>query len=114
MVARAFERVQVNLDIRFNLWNPLNRNSEYLGKIKNISEKGLLINTNTPYFPYDSPLKIYLLVNKEILLIPVKYNTIRWRRLVSYNFCDRIGVELLNPPQAYYEHVQRIKAVGNY
>ena len=108
---RAIKRMKVNIKISFNFWNPLVWKRKYYGTIKNISEKGILISTKTPYFPRDSLLEIYLCINNKMLLIPAKESTIIWRRIISYNYCDSIGVKLLSPPQVYYEFVQSLKAV---
>ena len=111
MNKRDYKRMNVDIKISFNLWNPLFWKKEYNGVIKNISKKGLLISTVTPNFPDDALLEIYLLADKEIIFIPAKNNTIIWKTLVSDNLCGSIGVELLKPPTIYYKFVQRLKTI---
>ena len=111
MNKRDHERMNVTIKISFHLWNPLFWKKEYNGVIKNISEKGLLISTITPSFPIDALLEIYLLADKEIIYIPAKNNTIIWKKLLSDNVCDSIGVALLNPPIVYNKFVQRLETM---
>ena len=111
MNKRAYTRMNVNIKISFNLWNPLFWKKEYNGVIKNISEKGLFISTVTPNFPVDALLEIYLLADKEIIFIPAKDNTIIWKTLLSDNLCGSIGVALLNPPKVYNKFLQHLKTI---
>lgn len=101
MEKRAYKRIPVTIEIEYYLWKPLFWKKLYAGTIKNISEKGMLISTKTPSFPLDSLLEIYLPLNKDVLFIPAKDNTIAWRNILSDNSCDAIGVELSNPPWEY-------------
>ena len=111
MNKRDYKRMNVDIKISFNLWNPLYWKKEYNGVIKNISEKGLFISTVTPSFPVDALLEIYLPADKEIIFIPAKDNTIIWRTLVSDNLCGSIGLELLNPTKNYNKFLQRLKTI---
>jgi len=111
MDKRVFNRLNVNIKISFNLWNPLVWKKEYNGVIKNISENGLFISTVTPSFPDEALLEIYLRAVKEIIFIPAKDNKIIWRTLVSGNVCGSIGVALLHPPKVYYKFVQHLKGI---
>jgi hypothetical protein len=111
MNKRDYKRMNVDIKISFNLWNPLFWKKEYNGVIKNISEKGLFISTVTPNFPDDALLEIYLLADKEIIFIPAKNNTIIRKTLLSEKSCDSIGVTLLNPPKVYNKFLQRLKTI---
>jgi hypothetical protein len=113
MEKRAYKRIPVNIEIEYYLWNPLFWKKHCTGTIKNISEKGMFISTKTPPFPIDSLLEINIPLNKDVLFIPAKDNTITWRHCASDNSCDAIGVELSNPPRKYSVIIEKVKGTSD-
>jgi hypothetical protein len=109
MEKRAKKRISANIDIEYYLWNPLFWKKQYTGTIKNLSENGMFISTNTTNFPLDSLLEIYIPFNTETLFLPAKFSNIAWRRILPDDSCDSIGVELSNPPREYLELVENLK-----
>jgi hypothetical protein len=110
MEQRACQRIPADIPIRYLLWNPLIWKMQYEGIIKNISEKGLFIDTKTRSFPRDSLLELYIPVKGKDLYIQAKFSNIAWRRMLSDDTCDAIGIELSNPPREYLEFVESLKA----
>jgi hypothetical protein len=113
MEKRACKRIPSSIDIKYHLWNPPVWKKEYFGTIENLSEKGMLISTKTPYFPRDSLLEIFIPFKEKVVFIPVIYSNIIWRSILSDQSCDRIGIELSNPPQDYLEFVKSLKDGDN-
>lgn len=113
MEKRASKRIPVNIEIQYYLWNPLFWKKCFTGTIKNISEKGMLISTQTPAFPLDSLLEINIPLNKDVLFIPARDSTIVWSHCVSDNLCVAIGVELSNTPQEFSGIIKNVKATSD-
>ncbi|MEW6600864.1 MAG: PilZ domain-containing protein [Nitrospirota bacterium] len=110
---RSLKRFPSDIAIEYYLWKPLFWKKLFTGKIMNVSERGMFISTNTPSFPIDSLLEIYIPLNNNVLFIPAKDNTIVWRSLSSDNSCDGIGVELSNPPWEFKELVEGLRSASN-
>ena len=114
MEKRAYKREPVNMKIRFCLHNPLFWKNLYSAKIKNLSEKGMFISTETRCFPLDALIELSISFNKRSLYLPAKINNIVWRNVVSDSYCDGIGIEISNPPQEYLELVDSLKTVNKF
>lgn len=113
MEKRASKRIPVNIEIQYYLWNPLFWKKYLTGTIKNISEKGMLISTQTSAFPLDSLLEIKIPLNKDVLFIPARDSTIAWSHCVSDNLCVEIGVELTNPPREYSGIIEKVMGTSD-
>ena len=109
MDKRVSERLDVNMNIKYLLWNPLFWKHQYSGSIKNISESGMYLDTKTIYFPLDSLIEIYIPDKKETIRLPIKANNIVWRNILSDNSCKGIGIEFKNPPKEYMEFIDKLK-----
>jgi hypothetical protein len=100
MQRRAFERMPVNIKIKFYC-----NNMDYVGVVMNLSENGMFISTREMSFPFDSEFEIVFPLEEEMLIIPVKITGITKKS----DHYDGIGVKLLNPPQRYLEFVANLK-----
>lgn len=109
MEKRICERIPVSIEIEYYLWNPLFWKKLYTGTIKNISEKGMFISGKTINFPLDALLEISIPVNKDVVHLPAINSNIVWKRMLSDDSCDSIGVELSNPPDDYLKMVESLK-----
>jgi len=76
----------------------------YSGTATNMSDKGMFINTNM-CFPLESDLDILILLNEEMLRVPVK---VRWLRKFSEIY-DGVGVEVQNSPQKFLEFIDSLR-----
>ena len=97
---RAFDRVPVNIKVRFYCCE-----TDYLGTITNLSEKGMFIQMNKMLFPFDSRLEIIIPVKNKLMKVPVR--VIRMTK--SHNFFDGIGVEVLYTSWEYLELVNSLR-----
>ncbi len=100
MEKRAFERIPADIKVRFNC-----NSTEFSGTIMNLSEKGMFINTEESWFPFDVQFEIPVAMEEEILNVPVNLN-----RIILSPDSNGIGVELISPPEKYLKFVSRLKA----
>jgi hypothetical protein len=101
MKKRAFERIPLNIQVRF-----FSGTKEYSGIATNLSEKGMFISTEVS-FPLKQQVEILISLKEEILKIPA--NIISFEK--SGDIYIGIGVELFNPPPTkYLEFVNSFKA----
>ncbi len=100
MEKRAFERIPANIKVRFHC-----NSTEFSGTIMNLSEKGMYINTEESWFPFDVQFEIPVTMEEEILNVPVNLN-----RIILSPDSNGIGVELISPPPKYLGFVSRLKA----
>ena len=96
MEKRAFERSTADLKAEYYYCNNV-----YSGTVRNLSKKGMFINTKGD-IPLYSKCELRLNLIETILKIPVKASRI----VRGENGYDGIGVEILNPSQQYLEHVK--------
>ncbi len=99
MEKRAFERIPANIKVRFNC-----NSTEFSGTIMNLAEKGMFINTEESWFPFDIQFEIPVALEEEILNVPVNLN-----RIILSPDSNGIGVELISPPEKYLEFVSNLK-----
>jgi hypothetical protein len=100
MQRRAFERIPVNIYVRFCCGN-----DDYNGTVSNLSEKGMFIRTCNMCFPFDSEFNLFLPLEDELLNLPVKV-----RRITKTDDrYDGIGIELLNLPQRYLDYIESLR-----
>lgn len=104
MEKRAHERIPVSVDMRFYCWSTL-----YPGKILNLSESGMFINTKESCYPSDSQLEIYIPHKEDVLYIPSYLCRIVWVMILPDDSSDSIGVEIVNPPRSYLDFVRSFK-----
>ena len=101
MEKRASKRVNEKLSVRFP-----GRNTFYSGTATDLSETGMFINSEI-YFPIQSEFEMLVLLKEDVLKVPVKIARIV-KRDDSY---DGMGVELLNLPKKYLEHLIKLNIV---
>ncbi len=107
MEKRAYRRVPADLQARVLYGNLI-----YSGKVTDISENGMFINTKVT-FPVNAVFLLMVLVNDCVMKIPIKV-----KRLVKsgedYSGEDRcgMGVELVKTPQHYLDYVSSCKAAA--
>ncbi len=99
MRKRAFERIPVNLEAKFSC-----HHEDYTGKITNVSENGMFIQTEMN-FPFEPQFEIHILHKGNILKVPVKIA----RVVKTKNFYDGIGVEIIEQTEGYLEFVNDLK-----
>jgi hypothetical protein len=98
MEKRTFNRIPADLEFHcFNINN--------FGTVTNISEKGMFIKSQNIKFPLEIQFNISISAKEETLNIPVKVNRIT----KSNGYYDGMGVELLEQPQKYLKHIQRLR-----
>lgn len=104
MEKRTFGRIPIEMDANI-FWE----NVFYSGKVLNLSEKGMFINTNV-FPPNDSTLDIIIILSNEHLKISSVV-----RRKIDKGKIDNpiknngIGVEILNPPKEYLQVVDNLR-----
>ena len=102
MQRRAHERIPVDLKVRYFLGD-----TACNGTVKNLSEKGMYINTVID-FPFDSNFELILPLNDEVMKISVVI-----RRVVkSKEGYEGMGVELLEPPDNYLRFVNELRVAS--
>ena len=109
---RAYGRMLLDMKVRF-----LRFNTKYSGTIKNISQNGMYIETDTPlpfnskldlHIPFKARLKILIDFNNEVLEVPV-----RVKRLVkSGTSFTGMGVMLLNSSPSYKDFMSGLIPVN--
>ena len=103
MKERAFPRRTSNIQVNFTY-----DKVRYAGTVTNFSEKGMYINTEESWFPFDIQFDIPVALEEEILNVPVNLN-----RIILSPDSNGIGVELISPPEKYLEFVSRLKTTPN-
>jgi predicted mannosyl-3-phosphoglycerate phosphatase (HAD superfamily) len=101
MEKRAFERIPSNIEVTF-----LCNNLDYTGTIMNISENGMLINTEEMCSPFDSHFKVHIPFKDQVISVSVNLNRI----ILSPDSHDGIGVELSEAAPEFVELVKGLKA----
>ncbi len=99
MKKRAYKRIPTSINARFfcdGLFYP--------GTVTNLSENGMCIHTRV-CFPIDSMFDVLIPMKKEVLNVPVKISRIE----KTEDFCDTMGVEVLNSPENYLEFVDNLR-----
>ena len=98
---RSFERIDTCLRVEFDCNNTI-----CCSAVINLSENGMLLRTREILFPMDTEFEIFIHLKDKVLIVPV-----RVRRLdKSANIYDSIGLELINPPQKYFDYVDMLKS----
>jgi hypothetical protein len=100
MEKRSFERIPADIKVRFHC-----NSMEFSGTIMNLAEKGMFINIEESWFPFDFQFDIPVALEEEILNVPVNLN-----RIVLSPDSNDIGVELISSPEKYLEFVSNLKA----
>jgi len=98
---RSFERFDTCLRVEFDCNNTI-----CCSAVINLSENGMLLRTREILFPMDTEFEIFIHLKDKVLIVPV-----RVRRLdKSENIYDIIGLELINPPQKYFNYIEMLKS----
>jgi hypothetical protein len=104
---RAFDRVPTQMEARF-----LCGNRYYAGKITDVSEKGMFINTDIR-LPENSSFDIIMLINNEVTKVPVTVRRTVESTYRSDNFSSGgMGVELMKSPTQYLSYVSGLKSAA--
>ncbi len=104
---RAHRRIPANLQARVLYGNLI-----YTGKVTDISEKGMFINTKMN-FPVNAVFLMVVLINDAVIKVPIKVKrTVRIEKDYSGNDSSGIGVELVNSPQRYLDYVSNCKTAA--
>lgn len=81
----------------------------YTGKITNLSQNGMFVSTRVR-FPVNASFTVILLLNDRAVQIPIRTRrTVRSARDCSSPGNDGIGVEILEAPRSYLDHVCRCR-----
>jgi len=97
---RAYRRIKTNIEARFFYGNIF-----YSGKILDLSEKGMYINTKR-CLPHDSMFVVILNEGEELLKVIAKVKRIS----VGDEGCRGMGVELLSPSVGYLEFINKLRS----
>ncbi len=97
---RVFERISVKKEISI-----LYCNLFYSGTVLNLSPKGMFVETNKR-FPVGFTSIIFLSKNNDSMKLLAKVKQIT--EPDGYN--NGVGLELLNPPQSYFEFIDAIRS----
>ncbi|MBI4686791.1 MAG: PilZ domain-containing protein [Nitrospirae bacterium] len=112
MNKRLYERIAVSekVEVRFLLGNMI-----YPGVISDISENGMFIGTNLHPLVGSEVDVVVLLPTKEVLKFPVRIRRAKKPGNPHADYSGHnhngVGVELLEPPQAYKQFVNDLKSV---
>lgn len=105
MEKRAFERISVNLEVKFS-----SNENLYCGTVKNISEKGMFIRTKRIYFPFDMQFEMRIPWEEKNIYLPVNLN----RMSTSPDSSDALAVDIPEPSLEYLEFVRNLRVVCKY
>ncbi len=101
MEKRAFKRLSVDLQARVLFGNII-----YTGKVSDLSENGMFINTKIN-FPLETLLLTVVLLENETLNIPVKIKrVVKATEHTGNNSRSGLGVKIQGPQQDYLDYVQ--------
>ena len=98
---RACERIPADIAVRFFCVTFLN--SVHYGTVDNISEKGMLIKTET-CFPRNTDIRLFIYKQK---IIQVDAKVKRWTR--TEGLYEAMGIEIINPDEKYFQFVNKLK-----
>jgi hypothetical protein len=99
---RNYERIPASLVIKY-----VHGGSICYGLVTDISGSGMCINTSV-CFPTSSNVKLMLPLKNEVLELPVKVK----RVVKSERFYETMGVEVLNPPDKYFQIVKHFRTAS--
>ncbi len=104
---RAFDRVPTKMEARFMCGNRY-----YSGKITDVSEKGMFINTDIR-LPNNVTLNIVMLIDNEIEIVPVTVKRSVEASYRSDNFLSGgMGVEVVKSPAKFLTYVSGLKSAA--
>jgi hypothetical protein len=95
---RSSKRIAANIALRFPCCNMI-----YSGTMTNLSENGMLINSEIS-FPIHSKFDILIPLKEDVLKVPVKIS----RLVKTGNIYNGMGVELLDLPKKYLEFLIKL------
>jgi hypothetical protein len=101
MKKRAYERIPANIKVKFHC-----NETDYFGRVTNLSEKGMFITTNDVCFPFDSMFEIVFPLKQKAIHIPVKVS-----RMTKTGDCyNGLGVEILEPARKYLKFIEDLRS----
>ena len=102
MQRRAFERIPVDLKVRYFCGD-----ASCHGTVTDLSENGMFIDT-TLDFPFQSNFELILPLNDELLKMSAMI-----KRVVKDNGVYKgMGIEILAPPESYLQFVNELRLPG--
>jgi hypothetical protein len=110
MKKRIFHRISVSSRVPAKI---VHNGDMYEGKVVNISNLGVYLESETP-LPFDSRLLIFQPLKPRLeLLIPLNEKDLRvsvkLKRYIQNDDCHGIGVEVINPDIDYLEFVDAFR-----
>lgn len=96
---RMFERISVNIQARFYYGNIF-----YSGKITNMSENGIFLQTRTSV-PQSSLFPVIIRTDTMLLNILTR---VMWAAPPDRQHCG-VGLEIVNPSENYIEYTESIR-----
>ncbi len=104
---RVYDRVPTRMEARFFCGNRY-----YAGKITDVSEQGMFINTDIR-LPINTSFEIMMLINDQLTKVPVTVRRTVESTYRSDNFSSGgMGVELMKSPTQYLRYVSRLKSAA--
>jgi len=104
---RSYDRVSTRMEARFFCGNRY-----YAGKITDVSEQGMFINTDIK-LPIDTSFEIMMLINDQVTKVPVTVRRTVDSTYRSDNFSSGgMGVELVKSPVRYLSYVSSLKSAA--
>jgi len=104
---RAYDRVPTRMEARFFCGNRY-----YAGKITDVSEQGMFINTDIR-LPINYSFEIMMLINDQVTRVPVTVRRTVESSYRSNNFSSGgMGVELMKSPTQYLTYVSSLKSAS--
>jgi len=104
---RVYDRVPTRMEARFFCGNRY-----YAGKITDVSEQGMFINTDIR-LPINSSFEIMMLINDQVTKVPVTVRRTVESTYRSDNFSSGgMGVELAKSPTQYLNYVSSLKSAA--
>ena len=98
---RASERIPADLEVKFYCCEEVQD-----GRVVNISRLGMFIKNWEMCFPFDEKLTILIPFEGGELHVFASLRRVE----ISPHSHDGIGVELLNPPEAYYAFLEDLRS----
>lgn len=98
---RACERIPANIAVRFFCVTLLN--AVYYGTVNNISEKGMLIKTET-CFPRNTDIRLFI-YKEKIMQVDAKVK----RGIRTEGLYAAMGIEIINSDEDYFQFISSLK-----
>ncbi len=112
MKKRTFDRIAVSTEVPASIFHD---NYVYAGKVVNISNKGIYLETETPLpfdskflmlHPFKSRLELHISLQEKDLKVAIKL-----KRLMQNENCQGIAAEVIHPEIEYLEFVDTFRTL---